>query len=769
MADDEVVIVEENEGGAEAAQRFAATDEVADAKESDTVKKGIKKKLMLYGVPAVAVLILIIAITLIILNRPKGEKVEVNASEPPKIKPGVKPKITASELEQLIEKAKALYESGDKESALKLYKEISVYSESVSNYNLGVAKMGEGDYKGALEYFKNSIKSSDNELPSAINSAVCLFKLGDKKKAKEYISLAKASLPKYVNSPLYSYYYALISYYEGDYYEALAALSAPTGKFFNAESNEIAKRAYLLFDDGTDMLEILKKEKNKNYLTIGFLQARDGKYKEAIDSFEAAKRKDDDKLKAIMAEALVYLKAKSPLQASNALKDAMVISEVNATRIFDVQIFLKERAFESNMIQDKLLNEFISNPKTEASIMFYYAPYKVFNPNKTVSSIKKGEAGLMVDDIAAGTGYLENAAKQSKINAEMVRGIDYALSGRVYLANRLFKALEPKYPTHAVLLYNLGLTYAQSGDFREAHKYFVKAYNFDPKNYEAGIFSIVTSKIVGAPYDRIKDSLEADLFGGGNFANKTEYAAMLSFALDNSVASIDWLMNTPKKNAMSLAIGTLISLKLDKRNAAITSAKALSDMLPKDIVAGGLYLFVKNSGENVKFFAREAQAYLGKSYYDINSVFYGPDLAKDMFVSLHRVSGLLFRAKDTYERRLKIENSDRAQLLKGYGTVLMYLKMFKEANAAFSTVVFDIDYVNANTLFFAGASAIASGKHSDAISFFELAKLYDPTSLESVYALGLLYLEAANLNQAATQFKNIKGMFESEFFDFDIK
>lgn len=769
MADDEVVIVEEDEGQ-QSETGSATTDETVEAAaKKDNLKTNLKKKLLLYGVPALAILIIIVAATLLFLNRPKGETVEVNASEPPKIKPGVKPKISASELEQLIEKAKALYESGDKESALKLYSEISIYSESVSNYNLGVAKMGEGDYKGALSYFQKSIKTADNELPSAINSAVCMFKLGDKEKAREFIALAKASLPKYVSSPLYSYYYSLISYYDGDYYEALSSVSAPTGKFFARESNEIAKRSYLLFDDSVDMLEILKKEKNRDYLTIALLEAREGRYKEAIDDLENAKKSDANRLKALMAQALIYLKAKMPFQAAEAIKESIVISEVNASEIFGVQIFLKEKAFLSDMIQDKLLNEFISDPKTVASIMFYYAPYKIFNPNKSVSSIKKGEAGLMVDDMAAGVEYLENAAKQSKINAQMVRGIEYAVSGRVYLANKLFKALEPKYPTHAVLLYNLGLTYAQSGDFKEAHKYFVKAYNFDPKNYEAGIFSIITSKIVGAPFDRTKESLEADLFAGSGFVNKFEYAAMLSFALDNSVAAIDWLMYAPKKNAMSLAMSTLISLKLDKRNAAISSSKALSEMLPRDIVAGGLYLFVKNSGENVKFFARETQEYLNKNRYDINSVFYGPDLAKDMFISLHRVSGLLSRAKDIYEKRLKIENSDRAQLLKGYGAVLMYLKMFKEANKVYSTVVLDMDYVNAHTLFMAGASAIASGKNSDAISFFEMAKLYDSTNLESFYALGLLYLEAASLNQAATQFKQIKGGFESEFFDFDIK
>lgn len=769
MADDEVVIVEED-GSAKPTEDINPKNAADSNNEVDGAGQASKKKKLLFFIaPAVALLIIAVAVTLILIGKPKSEKVEINTTEAPKIKPGVKPKIAASELEQLIEKAKALYESGDKESALKLYSQISIYSESVSSYNLGVAKMGEGDYKGALEYFKNSIKSSDNELPSAINSAVCMFKLGDRQKAKEYIALAKASLPKYVDSPLYSYYYALIGYYENDYYEALSAVSAPTGKFFQAESNEIAKRGYLLFDDSVDLLELLKKEKNKEHLTIGFLQAREGKFKEAIDSLDAAKRKDEDRLKAIMASSLVYLKAKMPLQASNALKEAMTISEANASAIFDIEVFLKQKAFESDMIQEKLLSDFISDQKNTASILFYFAPYKMFNPNKTVSSIKKGEAGIMVDDIKAGTSYLENAAKQSKINAEMIRGIEYALSGRVYLANKQFKSIEARHPTHAVALYNLALTYAQSGDFKEANKYFIKAYNFDPKNLESGIFAIITSKIVGMPYDRIRESLDADIYGPNDFSNKSEYAAMFSYAIDNSIAAIDWLMNGQKKSASSYALATVISLRLDKRMSAISNSKALLELLPKDIVAGGLNIFVKNSGENVKFFARETQAYLNSGYYDLNHVYYGPDIAKDMFISLHRASGLLTRAKALYEKRVAIEQVDKAQLLKGYGSVLMYLKMFKEANAAFSTVVLDIDYVNANTLFLAGASAIASGKNSDAISFFELAKLYDPTSVESIYALGLLYLEASNLNQAATQFKQIRGLFESEFFDFDIK
>lgn len=766
MAEEEIVIVEND-------QEHENVDLSSDAyKRIDPEEAKAKKRKIILIATAVGGTVLLLLIGIILyfvfskdeepktgdtnITKPKGEKV-------------TKRKLTASELEKLIEKAKILYDSGNKESALLLFKEISIYSEAVSNYNLGVAKMGDGDYEGALEYFKKSTKSSDNELPSAINSAVCLFKLGKNKEAREHLSLARASLPKYGASPLYSYYYALISYYEGNYYEALAAVNAPTGKFYKKETEEIAKRAYLALDDSEATLKILKDEKHKDFMTMGFLQARLGKYREAISSFESAKQEREDKVVPLMAQSLVFLKARQPSQASNAAKQAILISEENASSAFPIKVFLKERAFESDKIQNKILTGFLNDNKNSYSIVFYFAPYKIFNPNKTISTIRKGEAGLLVDDVKAGVEYLELAAKQSKINAHMIKGIEYALSYRVYLANKAFKELEPKYPTHSVLLYNLALSYAQSGDFREANKYFTKAYHFDPKNYEAGIFSILTSKILGINFDRIRSSLEEDLFSASTFAGKPEYAAMLSFALDNPVSALDWINNSAKTGAMPLTMGTLMSFKLNRKDLAVANAKSLKNLLPKDIVANGLFQFINGSGGDVKIFAKETQKYLNNNSFDLNSIYYGPDIARDTYVAMCRVSGMLAKAKAVYESRLKIENFDKAQLLKGYGTVLMYLMMFEEATKAYSTLIFDVDFVNAHSLFMAGASAIASGNSSDAISFFELSKLYDPANLESIYALGLLYQEAANLNQATSHFQRIKGQFDSEFFDFDIR
>ena len=171
----------------------------------------------------------------------------------------------ASDIERMIKKAKALYDSGDKENALKLYNEISMFNESISSYNLGVAKMNEGDFEGAMSYFRTSLRNGDNEFPASINAVVCAVKLRDKQQKAYFLKIAERSLPKYVSSPLYSYYYTLFQYYQGNYFEALASSSAKTGDYFTKELNEVAPRIYLLHDDNENTLEYLTRIKNRDY------------------------------------------------------------------------------------------------------------------------------------------------------------------------------------------------------------------------------------------------------------------------------------------------------------------------------------------------------------------------------------------------------------------------------------------------------------------------------------------------------------------------
>ena len=55
-------------------------------------------------------------------------------------------KFPSFKLDKLIQKANLLYKKGDKKEALKLYQQIASYNESISNYNIGVAKMKEKKY-----------------------------------------------------------------------------------------------------------------------------------------------------------------------------------------------------------------------------------------------------------------------------------------------------------------------------------------------------------------------------------------------------------------------------------------------------------------------------------------------------------------------------------------------------------------------------------------------------------------------------------------------
>jgi Tfp pilus assembly protein PilF len=80
--------------------------------------------------------------------------------------------------------------------ALKLYEKIALYSEAISQYNLGVVQLKEGEYKSALDNFKRSIANSENRCVSAINAAVCSLHLKREKDFNTYINMALLTISR---------------------------------------------------------------------------------------------------------------------------------------------------------------------------------------------------------------------------------------------------------------------------------------------------------------------------------------------------------------------------------------------------------------------------------------------------------------------------------------------------------------------------------------------------------------------------------------------
>jgi tetratricopeptide (TPR) repeat protein len=787
MADENEVVIEA--GGGESPASSPAVEQskpAAAPKTEPKPKKSFlpkiefhfelnKKNSILLGVASTLFVAAIIVTIFTLMNKSPDEKLsdyylsffKKKPVEEKEIAATKRVKYSKSDVERLIEKAKLLYDSGDKENALKLYGEIAMFNEAISSYNLGIAKMGENEYKSAIDYFKISLKNGDNEFPAAINAAVCAIKLSDSATREHFLSLAQSVLPKYVSSPLYSYYYMLLQYYRGNYFETLASINTRTSNYFDKEAFAIAPRIYLLLDDNAKTLEYLTKAKSKDFLAQGLLLARDGRYIDAELALVNVQRQGGDQLKASMALALIYLKTGACVTATNAISEATSIDEMNATKAYPIKVFIRDGAFDSDAVQKKLAESYLYETRNLNALMFYFAPYKIFNPDKTISSIKKGQAGIIIDDASNGADYLVSAAKSSRANAGMVRGIEYALNGRIALANKAFKELEKTFPSHAVLLYNLALTYAQLGDTRLANKYFTKAYNLDQRNPEAGLFAIVTAKSLGINYDKFVTPLEEEMSAIKASGINNDLAMLYNYTFETTSGLSEWL-GVEKKSHFSLMLAVLLTSKADRRAQATTFAKQLSSQLPNDLVAGAVLAHVENNGKDVKVFAKKIQSMLLRGSYDKSAIFYGPDIAYKTYIHLARISGLVYKAEMTLDEKLRTENYDRIQLLKAWAMTKLYMKKFDESFNGFSEVIFKNDNLNPDLLSLAGAAAIGSGRTADAISFFELSKISEKVNPESLYTLGLLYQEAGNLRAASAQYKQINDMFTSEFFDFNV-
>ncbi|NPA73878.1 MAG: GTP pyrophosphokinase, partial [Epsilonproteobacteria bacterium] len=301
---DDIIILEEGE------EENKEQEEVVQD-QNDVPEKKNKKKIIVIAVSSV-VLVTIILIAIILLSKSDDEDSNLDVNQ---ITQNITEKESNSarfeplKIERLIKKANILYKKGDKQNALKIYKEIASFNESISNYNIGVAKMKEKDYKGAMVYFKKAISNGQNRCVSAINCAVCAIKIKDQKLFRYYLNLAKVYLPYESDSPLYLYYAALINYYQRYYFESLIPIRHLTSGYYLKERNYMASKIDTFFGDHLSAINRLEKNNSfDNELTLGLLYAKIGEYNIAIKHFIKSYEADNYPLNSLMAMALSYIK-----------------------------------------------------------------------------------------------------------------------------------------------------------------------------------------------------------------------------------------------------------------------------------------------------------------------------------------------------------------------------------------------------------------------------------------------------------------------------
>ncbi len=760
---EEIIIIEDSEA-AQLEHDSAQTTLDIDEKDSS------KKKIVVFGAIA-TLLILIIATTLFfVLSSSDTQESMTMELIDEKLEEESQTEIEISKLEGMIAKANYLYANGSKDEALFLYEKIAHYSEAISHYNLGVAQLKNEQYQLALETFAKAIKNDKKRCVSAINAAVCSLHLNDKESFKYYIDLAHAYLSHEIDSPLYSYYYALISYYNNNYLEALSALKNSSSNNYPSIHKNLSTKINALYANDYDALDVMEKHfEDYDDFSIALLYARVGDFTLAINHLNEAILENVEPVKAQLALGLINLKAGRIASANKEIKNVTDMFPEEVYKHYPIKVHLKEALFDSKKAQKIYRKDIVSSKNLNYQKIFYFSPYKVFNANQTISYIRKGNANIYIDNIESAKEYLKKSASSSNVNIGITKAIKKALSFKIRDANEDLQKLVKIQPKHSILHYNLGLTYAQMGNINKAHDHFIRSYHLDAKNYLSGVYTVLTSQIINKENYKLKSILKDSLANEEPSEEIDLYKTILYISENNFLSAVDWLDNDYKQRPLYLALDIIIALKLNMLDVAKKSATKLTILLPHDILPHIMYVDTTCSDLKTTEYASKVLNYLKDQKFNYKDLYFGPYITRYLYIQQSLITGQLYFLREQLKSVLETTIEDTHEIQSGLALASLYDKHYEEAYTHYNNLIDEMKVRDAYTLYLGAVASTAAGHHENAIALLELSKMKDGNFAESRYALALLYLEIKNNEGASIQLSRIQdNSFISKFFDFKI-
>ncbi|WP_321778974.1 hypothetical protein [Sulfurimonas sp.] len=760
---EEIIIIEESDA--------AGPETTPQEEQSQAEGSSKKKKILLFAIGGIVLILIIVIALFFIFKSPdvQMQNTSMNFIED-KLSEKTQVHVEPSKLENMIAKANYLYSTGSKNEALFLYEKIAQYSEAISVYNLGVAQLKDADYALALTTFKKAILNDEKRCVSAINAAVCSLHLGDEKKFRYYIDLAHSYLYKEQDSPLYSYYYTLISYYNQNYHAALSALKNPTSDEYPRFQKHLKAKINALFSNNYKAIEAMEKDfDTDDSFNIALLYARIGDITLAQKHLKESIIKNVQPVKAAIAQAFINLKAGQVTTASKQLKNVTDMFPEQVYKPYPIKVKLKDSLFDPLKAQLRYRKQINNSQLFNYQKIFYYAPYKIFNADKTISYIQKGNANIYINNTSSAKQYLRRSASSSNVNKGIVKAIQNALIFKLRKANTELKRLANIQPKHSVLQYNLALTYAQMGDINAANKHFILSFHLDSKNYLAGIFAIMTSQLIHKDATNltviVKDSISLEEESEKTYLYKT----LLNISDNNILSSADWLDNDFKQKPLYLALDTIIALELGNDKIAKKASHKLTLLLPNEILSHIMYIDAHFKDFKPKVYAKKVLNYLKLQKLTFDDLYYGPYITRYLYIQQNLIIGRLYFLRKQLRDVLESTDTQTHEIANALALASLYDKAYEESYTLFNHLIDDLKVRDAYTIFLGAVASTAASHHANAIALLELAKMKDNTFVESRYALGLLYLEVKNNEGAAIQFARVGDSgFNSSYFDFKI-
>lgn len=678
----------------------------------------------------------------------------------------------AENLEAWLKKANFLYSSGNKKEALDLYEKISSYSEGLSNYNLGVAQMEEKSYENALQSFQKAIDLGEDRVISSLNAAVCSLYLNQPLKYKYYLDLAETYLPYSGNLPLYSYLYALTHYYKGNYFEAFSPLTHQSSTYYQEQNNYLLSSLYTYFNDDYKAIEMLEKNsKNPNtWFNLALLYARIGDYSKAHSLITQSIEALGTSLDKEMALLLMKLQLSRFADASKILNKYANNKESINQNPYPIKISLKKDFFDVNIAQKRFWDNFNGLKLNSYKILFYFAPYKVFDAKEAFNIIQEGGINIHIENLQEAKEILLRGQTISKVNKNIANAILETLNGNIRNANKLLTTAITDYPNHSILHYNLGLNYAQMGDFDHSYQHFIRAFHLNPQDLQAGIFALITSQLTYRDSTRLNNEINQEIINlKGTKEEKDFIRALLNFVHNGTPMPLEFLETKKSNIAIYYALNFTQSILLQNQSLLISSASSLKSLLPNDPLSNLLELLALNYKDDPKSLSLKLQSYYQNPSINKEPIYYGAAVVREIYIEIAYIIGSLHYVQKDLDNRLITEQKDVRGVIQALALTYIYLQEFEKSFTLYNSLIDDFKEQDTQTLFLAAVAAVGAGHTENAATLLQLSKLEAPTNYETRIANGILYLQENNYNAAASQFTTIgnSGII-SEFFDFKI-
>ncbi len=693
---------------------------------------------------------------------------EVNATEiVEKVIRKEAPKDEASEVQQWLKEAEALYKKGEKEQALRLYQKIARYNKALSSFNIGVAQLKEGNFTAAIQSFDRASFDPALRCESALNAAVCAYNLKNRAQFDRYLALAREYLAYKKASPLFSYYNTLINYYQNAYPETLVSITHSTSDFYRRKEFFVGSKIYTSFQSLQNAIDMLEKaDSAKNFFTLGLLYANIGNYNRASDYLRKAIEIKDHLTQARLALALAQNRLGNLATSARLLQEAEE-KDANATEIYPIRVVLKKSLFDPVIAQEQFQKNLLLDKLHKFSLLFYYAPYKLSFYDNAMQGIRKGAKNIDIDKTRSAMDYLKTSRDIAQVNLEIARAVEFSLSHQLYETQAIFRDALKRYPWDAVLHYNLGLTYAQMYNFKDAYSEFAKSQMLDTTLFEAAIFKSYCAQLINKdPTIENLDQLYTLLSLNPDKAYRDRIAALVNIAKDTPALPSGYL--PADRHPFDTAIDMIFAYNRAESATYKESTEALRKLLPRDLVANIVYLDAHYDKRDIKAYARAIQERLIDTNLDFRPLYYGETLPRELYIEMLNIAGVVHKLLD----KLRDDAHKYGKYIAFRQTKALaqiYNRDFEDAYRTYNALIDSCKQNDTHTLFLASVAAIGAGHPANAIALLELSKLTDTSNLESRYALGLLYQEAKNFNGAAIQYSRIGDIgFASHYFTFFI-